>query len=102
MALWPLITMPRLDLPSFQKHLAAFNVNALCVEVLGWEHPPRGERDWQADQIKGDAFSHRMVAQLAGVAVLLEFKPQSVFVEVKKFIIPQTRHVAVSLTKRLN
>lgn len=62
--------MSRLDLPSFQKHLAAFNFNALFVEVLGWEHPPRGGRDWQADQIKGIAHSQRMVAQLAGVAVL--------------------------------
>ena len=62
--------MPRLDLPSFQKHLAAFNFNSLFVDVLGWEHPPRGERDWQADQIKGIAYSQRMVAQLAGVAVL--------------------------------
>jgi hypothetical protein len=60
----------KLDLPSFQKHLAAFNFNALFVDVLGWEHPPRGGRDWQADQIKGTAFSQRMVAQLAGVAVL--------------------------------
>lgn len=62
--------MAKLDLPSFQKHLAAFNFNALFVDVLGWEHPPRGGRDWQADQIKGIAFSQRMVAQLAGVAVL--------------------------------
>ena len=62
--------MAKLDLPSFQKHLAAFNFNALFVDVLGWEHPPRGGRDWQADQIKGTAFSQRMVAQLAGVAVL--------------------------------
>ena len=62
--------MSRLDLPGFQKHLAAFNFNALFVEVLGWEHPPRGGRDWQADQVKGIAHSQRMVAQLAGVAVL--------------------------------
>src|ERR1035437_7916900 len=62
--------MARLDLPSFQKHLAAFNFNALFVEVLGWEHPSRGERDWQADQIKDITYSQRMVAQLAGVAVV--------------------------------
>ena len=49
--------MAHLDLPSFQKHLAAFNFNSLFVEVLGWEHPPRGGRDWQAEQIKGVAFS---------------------------------------------
>lgn len=62
--------MPRLDLPAFQKHLAAFAFNPLFVEVLGWEHPPRGERDWRSDQIKDIVFSRRMVAQLAGVAVL--------------------------------
>lgn len=62
LALQILNTMSRLDLPSFQKHLAAFNFNTLFVEVLGWEHPPRGGRDWQADQIKGIAFSQRMVA----------------------------------------
>ena len=70
LALQILNTMSRLDLPSFQKHLAAFNFNALFVEVLGWEHPPRSERDWKSDQIKDIVFSHRMVAQLAGVAVL--------------------------------
>ena len=32
-------------------------------------------------------------------AVMAEFKPQSVSVEVKKFIIPQTRHVSVTFTK---
>lgn len=53
----------------------------------------------------GEGREWRLIEKLASdVAdtVLLEFKPQSVFVEVKKFIIPQTRYVAVSLTKRLN
>ena len=31
--------------------------------------------------------------------ILARFKPASVTVEVKKFIIPQTRHVCVSLTR---
>ena len=62
--------MAHLDLPTFQKHLKDFNFNSLFVEVLGWEHPPRSERDWQADQIKDITFSRRMVAQLAGVAVI--------------------------------
>jgi dihydroneopterin aldolase len=35
-------------------------------------------------------------------AILVEFKPQSVSVEVKKFIISQARHVSVSLTKARN
>ena len=32
--------------------------------------------------------------------VLKEFKPQSVFVEVKKFIIPEARYVSVSLLRK--
>jgi dihydroneopterin aldolase len=32
-------------------------------------------------------------------AILKEFKPQSVSVQVKKFIIPQAKHVSVTLTK---
>ena len=34
--------------------------------------------------------------------VLTESKPQSVTVEVKKFIIPQARHISVTLTKVQN
>ena len=40
----------------------------------------------------------KLAADIAD-AILSEFKPQSVTVEVKKFVIPQTRHVAVSLTR---
>jgi 7,8-dihydroneopterin aldolase/epimerase/oxygenase len=40
----------------------------------------------------------KLVADIAGL-VLAEFKPQSVTVEVKKFPIPQARHVAVSLMR---
>lgn len=32
-------------------------------------------------------------------AILNEFRPRSVFVEVQKFIIPEARYVAVSLTR---
>ena len=32
--------------------------------------------------------------------ILSEFKPRSITVEVKKFIIPQTRHVSVSVTRK--
>ena len=35
-------------------------------------------------------------------AILSEFRPQSVTVEVKKFIIPQARYVSVTLTKVLS
>jgi dihydroneopterin aldolase len=34
--------------------------------------------------------------------ILSEFNPQSVSVEVKKFVIPQAKFVSVSLTKRQN
>ena len=40
----------------------------------------------------------KLAADLAGL-ILAEFKPPAVTVEVKKFIIPQARHVAVSLTR---
>jgi 7,8-dihydroneopterin aldolase/epimerase/oxygenase len=40
----------------------------------------------------------KLAADIADV-ILAEFKPQAVTVEVKKFIIPQTRYVAVALTR---
>jgi 7,8-dihydroneopterin aldolase/epimerase/oxygenase len=43
----------------------------------------------------------KLAADIADV-ILAEFKPQSVSVEVKKFIIPQARHVSVALTMRRN
>ena len=43
----------------------------------------------------------KLAADLAGL-ILAEFKPPAVTVEVKKFIIPQARHVAVTLTKVRN
>ena len=42
----------------------------------------------------------KLAADIAGM-ILAEFKPQSVTVEVKKFPIPQARHVAVRLTRKL-
>jgi len=51
----------------------------------------------------GDGQSWKLIEKLAADiadAILLEFKPQSVLVQVKKFIIPQTRFVSVSLTKQ--
>ena len=41
----------------------------------------------------------KLAADIAEM-VLAEFKPQNVFVEVKKFIIPQARYVSVSLQRR--
>lgn len=40
----------------------------------------------------------KLVANIADF-ILTTYKPQSVLVEVKKFIIPQARYVAVSLTQ---
>ncbi|SRR5258706_13429539 len=40
----------------------------------------------------------KLAADIADL-ILAEFKPCAVTVEVKKFIIPQARHVAVSLTR---
>jgi dihydroneopterin aldolase len=40
----------------------------------------------------------RLVANLADM-IMSEFKPQGVLVEVKKFTIPQARHVSVSLVR---
>jgi dihydroneopterin aldolase len=51
----------------------------------------------------GDGKSWRLIEKLAAdIAdmILTEFKPQTVSVEVKKFIIPQARHVSVALTKQ--
>ena len=50
----------------------------------------------------GDGRSWKLIEKLAADvadAILLEFKPQNVLVEVKKFIIPEARHVAVSLRR---
>ena len=41
----------------------------------------------------------KLAADIADT-ILVEFKPQAVAVEVKKFIIPQARHVAVALARQ--
>lgn len=49
----------------------------------------------------GEGREWRLIEKLAADiadAILAEFKPQSVTVEVKKFIIPQARWVSVALT----
>jgi 7,8-dihydroneopterin aldolase/epimerase/oxygenase len=51
----------------------------------------------------GDGKSWKLIEKLAADiadTILAEFKPADVVVEVKKFIIPQARHVSVALTKR--
>ncbi len=50
----------------------------------------------------GDGREWKLIEKLAADiadTVLVEFKPQRVTVEVKKFIIPEARHVSVSLTR---
>ncbi|HEV2435783.1 MAG TPA: dihydroneopterin aldolase [Verrucomicrobiae bacterium] len=42
----------------------------------------------------------KLAADLADM-ILAEFKPQSVVVEVKKFPVPEARHVSVTVTKQL-
>lgn len=52
----------------------------------------------------GDCRSWKLIEKLAAdicEMILSEFKPQSVTVEVKKFPIPQARHVSVVVTKKL-
>jgi len=51
----------------------------------------------------GDGKSWKLIEKLAadiGDMILSEFKPQSVSVEVKKFPIPQARHVSVFVTRK--
>jgi len=51
----------------------------------------------------GDGRSWKLIEKLAvdiANTVLIEFKPAAVTVEVKKFILPETRHVSVTVTKR--
>jgi dihydroneopterin aldolase len=50
----------------------------------------------------GEGRSWKLIEKLANDAadlILSEFQPQAVTVEVKKFPLPQARHVSVSLTK---
>jgi dihydroneopterin aldolase len=52
----------------------------------------------------GEGREWRLIEKLAADiadAILSEFKPQSVTVEVKKFPIPQARHISVKLTRNL-
>ena len=51
----------------------------------------------------GDCKSWKLIEKIAAdicEMILSEFKPQSVSVEVKKFIIPQAKHVSVVVTQR--
>jgi 7,8-dihydroneopterin aldolase/epimerase/oxygenase len=59
---------------------------AVCQRLLKF-----GEgREWKLIE--------KLAADIADM-ILAEFKPQNVSVEVKKYVIPEARHVAVSLTR---
>lgn len=62
--------MSGLNLEQFSTHLQQLNFNLLFTNVLGWNHPPAGERAWQEDEVKDIRYRRRMVAELSGVAVL--------------------------------
>ena len=50
----------------------------------------------------GDGRNWKLIEKLAtnlAEFILARYKPQGVNVEIKKFVIPQARHVAVSVTK---
>jgi dihydroneopterin aldolase len=50
----------------------------------------------------GEGRSWRLLEKLvSNIAdrIIAEYEPESVFVEVKKFVIPQARHVLVSITR---
>jgi len=52
----------------------------------------------------GDGREWKLIEKLAADiadAILAEFKPQGVSVEVKKFVIPQAKFVSVSFAKRM-
>jgi FolB domain-containing protein len=52
----------------------------------------------------GEGREWKLIEKLAADvadAILAGFKPASVMIEVKKFVIPQARYVAVTFTKRL-
>lgn len=61
--------MSKLDFPSFEKHLGAFDFVRLFIDVLGWNRPG-AERDWQADHAGDTGFSRRAVAELGGVIAI--------------------------------
>ncbi|MFZ3140428.1 Eco57I restriction-modification methylase domain-containing protein [Polaromonas sp.] len=61
--------MSKLDFPSFEKHLRAFDFTRLFVDVLGWNRAP-AEGQWQADTAGETPFTRRTVAELGGVVAI--------------------------------
>ncbi len=61
--------MAKLDFPSFEKHLGAFDFARLFVDVLGWNRAP-AEGNWQSDAAGETKVSRRTVAELGGVVAI--------------------------------
>jgi hypothetical protein len=61
--------MAKLDFPSFEKHLGAFDFARLFVDVLGWNRAP-AEGSWQSDAAGETAFNRRTIAELGGVVAI--------------------------------
>jgi hypothetical protein len=61
--------MAKLDFPSFEKHLSAFDFARLFVDVLGWNRAP-AEGNWRADAAGETVFSRRTLAELGGVVAI--------------------------------
>jgi hypothetical protein len=61
--------MAKLDFPSFEKHLSAFEFARLFVDVLGWNRAAT-DGNWQADAAAETKFSRRTVAELGGVVAI--------------------------------
>ena len=86
---------------------------ALLTVVLGSDFSAAAKSDAVADTIDyfavtqrllkfGEGREWKLIEKLAAdvaAAILAEFRPQAVSVEVKKFIIPQARFVAVAVTR---
>jgi hypothetical protein len=60
----------KLDFKKFQAFLGDFDFTRLFVDVLGWNNAPAAESLWQKDEASGHQFEYRMLAELAGVAVI--------------------------------
>ncbi|SRR6266700_8277533 len=64
----------------------SIDYNEVCKDLLKFGD----DRSWK--------LLERLVTAIAD-HILAEYKPHAVLVEIKKFVIPQTRYVAVSLTR---
>ncbi len=61
--------MAKLDFPSFQKYLSAFDFPRLFADVLGWNHAS-SDAAWASDAAGETPFSRRTVAELGGVVAI--------------------------------